>query len=195
MRLPELLFASTLAIFAILVVAVVQGDASGAGPVAHPGFPSMLRGPGATPSSLTTWLGWAFGALQIVFFAGCFALGVGRRGRLGPLRVPILASLGVYEIVWAGLVLLDLRFAGDSATPLLLSLPAPTAMMLYVLWPAPLAFLWIYLRHFDGWIQGGEERQRLDALLARARDVREAGDADPPSDAPAPDPATREGSS
>lgn len=194
MRLPELLFASTLAIFAILAVAVVQGEAPGAGPAAHPDFPSMLRGPGASPSSLTTWLGWAFGALQIVFFAVCFSLGLGRGGSVGPLRVPVLASLAVYEIVWAGLVLLDRHFAGDPATPLLLSLPLPTAVMLYLLWPAPLLFLWIYLRHFDAWSQGGEAQHRLDALLARARRTREAGDVGPASDSPAPgeDAASRE---
>jgi hypothetical protein len=197
MRLPELLFASTLAIFAILAFAIVQGEAPGAGPSAHPDFPSMLRGNGATPSSLTTWLGWAFGALQIAFFAVCFALGLGRRGSLGPLQTPVLASLAVYEIVWAGLVLLDRQFAGDPATPLLLSLPLPTAVMLYLLWPAPLLFLWIYLRHFGAWSQAGAAQRRLDEMLGLARQTREAGDVDRASESPAreEDPAPREGTS
>ena len=84
MRLPGLLFATTLAIFGILAIAVVLGRPPEAGPSPHPSYNTLLRGPQAAPSAATTWLGWGFGALQIAFFAGCFALGVRRRGSLGP---------------------------------------------------------------------------------------------------------------
>jgi len=172
-RIPELLLILVGLIAGVLGVAVWLGDV-GATPVAHPEYATLL-GSGGAHGGAALWLGWAFGALQIAFFGACFALGMRRREGLGPLRRPILIGLLVYEVAWTALILAYARFAADPGGALLLAFPAPTALMLYVLWPLPLLFMWIYLRSFDGWFLDEEE-------LARFRRIVE----DAPSEDPSP---------
>ena len=103
-----------------------------------------------------------------------------RRTGLGPLRRPILAGLLVYELAWAALIIAYARFAADPPDALVLSFPAPTALMLYVLWPLPLIFMWIYLRAFDSWFLTDRDLARFRALLAERDEAEDAGSAAAP---------------
>ena len=179
MRIPLLLLVLVAAIAAVLGIAVGLGDV-GATPETHPCFATLLRSGGARTGA-ALWLGWAFGALQIAFFGACFALGMRRREGLGPLRGPILVGLLLYEVAWTALILVYARFAADPSAALVLSLPAPTALMLYVLWPLPLFFMWIYLRAFDGWFLREEDLTRFRAILEE-----EASERSEPQDSEAP---------
>jgi hypothetical protein len=105
-----------------------------------------------------------FGALQIAFFGACFALGL-RRGRsLGPVARPLLVGLLLYEGMFGLLLYAYARYLAEPGAPLVLSFPLPTAVLLYGLWPLPLWFAWIYLRHFDGWVVDEAEIERVLAL-------------------------------
>lgn len=106
-------------------------------------------------------LGAAFGALQIAFFGACFALGLRRDGGLGPLARPVCVGLLLYAGVYALLLASYRSFLADETPGLVLSFPLPTAVMLYGLWPVPLWFLWIYLRHFDDWVLRAEDLERV----------------------------------
>ena len=78
-------------------------------------------------------------------------------------------GLALYELGWAALFLSYRSFAADpGAVSVVGSLPAPTAWMLYVVWPLPLWFAWLYWRHFEAAFLSERDlerfRARLDAL-------------------------------
>lgn len=167
MRIPVLLLVLVLAIAGVLAVAIAIGEPPGATGSVHAEHPTLLQGgPSGARTGATLWIGWAFGALQIAFFGACFALGLRRPQGLGRLRFPILAGLVVYELAWTGLVLAYARFAADPSAALWGALPAPTALMLYVLWPLPLLFMAIYLWHFDEFVLGEDTLRKLRERIA-----------------------------
>jgi hypothetical protein len=161
MRIPVLLFGLVVSIGVLLVLVALLGDV--APQVApHADHPSLLRGTdGAARAAPVWWAGAVFGALQIAFFGACFALGVQRRGSLGPLLRPLCAGLLVYGAVYALLLFCYRSYLADPSAGLMLGFPPPTAVMLYGLWPVPLWFLWLYLRHFDDWILREEDLERV----------------------------------
>lgn len=188
MRIPQLLLGLVLASALLLAAAAWLATAPGTGASPHPEHPTLLVGEGAAaraPGVLV--LGWAFGAVQIAFFGACFALGMRRAEGLGPLRGPLWAGLALYELLWTAVVLAYAAFARDPAgAGEWGGFPLPTALMLFGLWPFPVWFAVLYLRHFEGWVldDAGLERFRARvAALERERgagpDTRAAPDAGP----------------
>ncbi len=57
-------------------------------------------------------------------------------------------------------------FLAAPTSDLVLSFPAPTAVMLFGFWPVPLWFVWLYLRHFDDWVLREEDLSRVRRLAA-----------------------------
>lgn len=177
--LPALLFALALAIAVVVAVAIWSGSDAPPQATAHPDHPTLLRAAdGALRVAPVAGLGAAFGALQIAFFGACFALGVRRRGRLGPIARPLWIGLLLYEAGFALLLWAYWRFLADPTAPLLGSFPLPTAVMLYALWPLPVFFCWIYLRHFDGWLVDEAEIERVLALAPARPPEGRGGDCD-----------------
>jgi hypothetical protein len=116
------------------------------------------------------WIGAAFGALQVAFFAACFALGMRRRGAPGTAGWEIGVGAALHGAAFALLLFSYRGFLADPSGSLVLGFPAPTAVMLYLLWPLPLWFLWVYLRRFDEQAVGPEALERLRRI---AREVAE----------------------
>ncbi len=85
---------------AVLIVAAGVEPHSAATGIAHPTYSSMFHGgPGHERALGIYCLGWAFGALQLLFFALCFGLGLCRAGGLGRLRIDLtVARLGLVSI-------------------------------------------------------------------------------------------------
>ena len=125
-------------------------------------------GPGAARLEGMLFLGWAYGSLQLLFFALCFALGLRRAGGLGRLRLPLIAGAVLHQLCW---LLLLASYASYSADPApqttALGFPPPTAVMLYVLWPFPIWFVALYVLCFDRLIFTVRDQRRFDELVAR----------------------------
>lgn len=165
MRIPVLLLGLVLAMGALLAGVALWG-APAPQLAVHPEHPSMLRATeGAARAAPVFWPGALFGVLQIGFFGACFALGVRRREGLGPLARPVWIGLLLYAAVWAALLASYRRFLATADPGLVLSFPLPTAVMLYGLWPVPLWFLWVYLRHFEDWVLRAEDLERVRRVV------------------------------
>ena len=65
-----------------------------------------------------------------------------------------------------------------AAAGLVFSFPTPTALMLYLLWPAPVVFLVLYVRAFDDWVVDEAALARFRAIVAERR--KAAGTTDRP---------------
>ncbi|MEZ4216576.1 MAG: hypothetical protein R3E88_08870 [Myxococcota bacterium] len=158
-------------------LALALGAWLGAGPgaagVPHARIPAMFAG-GASGDRDGAVLaaGAVFGALQIVFFGLCFALGMRRGGALGRLARPLAIGVALYLAVWGALVAAYAQYAAaPMASPRWLGLPLPTALLLFALWPFPLWFAALYLRGFERHVLTDDDfarfRARLEALAAR----------------------------
>ena len=139
---------------AVLIVAAGVEPHSAATGIAHPTYSSMLHGgPGHERALGIYWLGWAFGALQLLFFALCFGLGLCRAGGLGRLRLPLVAGAVLHQLCWLWLLHSYSAYSADpTVQTTVLGFPPPTAIMLYVLWPFPLWFVALYVLNFDRFI-------------------------------------------
>ena len=92
------------------------------------------------------------------------------------MKGPLIAASVVYLAIWSALVL---AYHGQSiadGTALFLGFPAPTAWMLFALWPCPLIFTVYYVVGFDRWIATPEDLAELDRTLDRLRARPEAQD-------------------
>lgn len=133
----------------------------------HPRHPTMLvGGDGAARQSNIIWLGWAFGALQIIFFVVCLAMGASRMGKPGPYTVPLTIGCVLFVAVFTALVLSHREYASQTTHVLVLNQPAPTAWMVYGLWGFPLFFLFLFTLTFDKWFVTAEDLERFDEIMA-----------------------------
>lgn len=167
MKILPWLFLTLLLAMCVVIGALFFTDASPPlGP--HPVHASMTRGSVEHQrDGAIVALGAAFGALQIVFFITCLVFGVGERGR--PFVVFFVGGV-LHLLVFAAMVLTHERYLADETASLVLSLPAPTAWMLYALWPLPVIFAAWYSIRFDRVVYPKESRTRFAALLRGLRE-------------------------
>ena len=94
-----------------------------------------------------SWAGEAFAVLAVASPLALIALGAARDGRLGPLRLPLLALGGVLE--GSLVAMLALRGAVDAA-PWFGGLPLSAAVMIYGIFVLPLPLVGLaYALTFD----------------------------------------------
>lgn len=175
MRIPVLLLGLVIGAALLLgIVAFVLPPADQV--VTHPEHPTLLQGTAGAPRvAAVWWVGAAFGLVQIAFFGACFALGMQRRGSLERLARPIVAGLLLYAGVFALLLASYRSYLAEPGASLVLGFPAPTAVMLYLLWPVPLWFLWLYLRHFDEHTPSEHDLERLRRIAREVAAEEERG--------------------
>ena len=170
MKTWSLVFVIALGLAAILVAVVNWPEQSQGQSVDHPEFVGMQQsGIDAEPDAALLWIGWSFGALQIAFFAALLALGARSRQGLRGLGVPLIAASLFYLAIWTALVVAYRSYANAGDPVLFLGFPAPTAWMLFALWPCPVLFTLYYVVGFDRWIATPEDLAELERTLARLR--------------------------
>ena len=183
MKLPHLLFAILLAMCAVITTVMVIGESPllevispetgtasqiplGHG-FTHPEFATMQRGGnGAARYERILWFGCAFGLLQILFFVCLLAFGGQRQGRLGPLKVPLMIGGIAYAATFISMVYAYQGYVHEQNHAMFLSLPVPTAWMVYGIWLVPLVFMFLYMFKFDSWILRQADIARFEEILA-----------------------------
>jgi len=76
-----LLFACLIGFCLVLGVVLMTEVPDGAAGIAHPDYPTMLRGGDGSRHETTLWIGWILGVLEIVFFVLLLAFGTRRERR------------------------------------------------------------------------------------------------------------------
>ena len=138
--------------------------------IPHPTFGTLqVGGPGKERHEKILWLGWTFGALQIVFFVACLALGATRYGKVGPIVKPLVAGCVGYVIVFTMLMLSYRGYMNEETHPIFLSLPHPTAWMLYGIWIYPVVFICLYMFTFEKNVWSDESFEEFHALMEKVR--------------------------
>lgn len=133
----------------------------------HDKYPTMKQGgPGAERHAVTLWVGWAFTMLSILFFTGCLSLGATRHGKLGPTRAPFILGTVLFAAVFSALFYSYYTYMHEETHSLFLSLPRPTAWMIFAVWPFPLFFAGVYYFLFDSWYFTEADEKRLEEIVA-----------------------------
>ena len=170
MKLWGLGFAISLGIGMVIFTAFTLPEPPQSHGVIHPQFASMEHsGAGIDRSGHLLWLGWGLGVLEIAFFVTLIALGASSRRGLRGLGLPLMISGLAYVAVWTALVLAYRAYASGAATVLFLGFPAPTAWMLFAIWPLPVLFVVFYTLGFDRWVATPQDLAELEDRLARLR--------------------------
>ena len=131
----------------------------------HGELSTMRQGGTGERHAQVLWLGVAFGVLQLLLFVACLGFGLrGARGSSGAKRRALLLGGVLYLAVFLVLIVAYQDYLKDP-TRLFLSLPLPTAVMLWVLWPFPLYFVFVYSMKFEDWVFRKEDSQRFRELV------------------------------
>ena len=183
MKSPHTLFAILLAMCAVVAATFFIGEvptedvvsektgetvqvARGHG-FTHPEFKTMQSGGnGEMRHSRVLWLGWAFGMLQIAFFVCLLAFGGQKRGQLGPLGPPLIGGGILFAAIFTAMVYSYNNYMLEDQHAMVLSLPIPTAWMIYGVWPIPIVFMALYMFTFGSWTFREEDMTRLKSILA-----------------------------
>ena len=149
----------------VVGVALFLEEPPGSQGYGHGELSTMRQGGTGERHSQVLWLGVAFGVLQLLLFVGCLGFGLrGARGSSRAKRRALLLGGVLYLAVFMVLIFAYQDYLKDP-TRLFLSLPLPTAVMLWVLWPFPLYFVFVYSMKFEDWVFRKEDSQRFRELV------------------------------
>ncbi len=170
LKLDKALFALVLALCALVGALMFVPDRPDYHGITHPDFPSMLQGgPGAERHALVMGLGWAFGVLQLVFFACLIAFGARKKQGLRGLGKPLLFGLAAHTAVWTLCVLAYRLYLTEPTHALVLGLPISTAIMMYGMWFTPVIYTFLFVFGFKRWYLTDQDLATFDRLMESKR--------------------------
>jgi hypothetical protein len=173
LRVTRLLLVVLLLLCGVVAALFLREEAPHARGIAHPEQAAMMLGAdGDSRHRPVLALGWAFAALQVVFFVGLLWLALRRGDGPAPGRAALLAGGALYLLVFTLLFRSYGAFASGEPVELFLGFPRPTAWMLLGVWGAPMLFLLLYVLRFDALVWDATSRQRFERLLAERRGDR-----------------------
>ena len=159
------LFGLLLALCLVVGVALFWEEPPESQGYGHGELRTMRQGGTGERHAQVLWLGAAFGVLQLLLFVACLGFGLrGARGSSRAKRRALLLGGLLYLAVFMVLVLAYQDYLKDPSR-LLVSLPPPTAVMLWVLWPFPLYFVLVYSLRFEDWVFRKEDSRRFRELV------------------------------
>ena len=99
-------------------------------------------------------------------------------GNLHVDRLQTVNHLGglLYVVVFTVMLFAYRDYLQRPDQPLVGSLPAPTAVMIYGLWPMPIYFMFVYMLSFNRTILTPEDMQAFEELVAARRRRQQESD-------------------
>ena len=178
MKLSLAVFLATVAVSIVVVILLVIPEPENVGPVRHPDFPSMWHSGGgrssageaeARESPLVLGLGWAFGTTMTLLFSLLMAFGARKgerslRGLGRPLALATLLNLAA----WTLLVLSYRGLPQDADSTLFLSLPIPSAVMVYVYFPLTALFNLLFVAGYARWVLSAQDWSDYQQIVRRS---------------------------
>lgn len=188
MKLDQAVFGIILVMAAIIGFAMLIPEPPNGYGVPHPEFPSMLYGGPSEHHEGILWVGWAFGVVQLLLYGALMAFGArkgdslrgfGARkgGTLRGLGRPLIFCMAVQLATLTWVLLAYRGFMSETTHSLVLALPAPTAVLIYVLWPLTVLFNLLFVFGFRRWVLTDEDFAAYERLVAatRHRRLRDSG--------------------
>lgn len=180
MKIERLLVASVVALLLVVVgIAWVMPVQEGVGGYPHAERPSMSSGgSGMARHGGILIVGWAFGMLTILHFVLLVAFGARRGDELRGLGRPLIIAFVAYAAVFSWILLAYRAYLVDPGGPMILGLPLPSAVMLYLLYPVSAIFNVYYATGFRRWVLTAQDEARYRQIVDEHRRRAAAGDPD-----------------
>ena len=182
-NLDKVLFAIILAMAALIGFLLTVPEAPGGHGFQHPDFSTMWHG--SERHGALLWVGWAFGVLFYMFAFTLAALGARQRDRLRGVGPRLFFGFVGCVAVWTFLIFVYRDYSNEVEHNLFLTLPAPTAVMLFGLFPSALVFSLSFSIGFKRWVYSDEDAAAYERVLRDRRQrqaAAEPGDRSTPSD-------------
>ena len=167
---PAIMLCCLLGMCTVVGLLFVIAEPAGGHGGRHPRFPDTMY-EGATESDRlggVRWLGLGFALLQALFFVTVLLLGVRRQSRV--LGWWIVGGT-LYLAAFVALVVAESVYAQGGARQIVLGLPLPTAIMVYLVGGIPVLFRLLYVWQFDRWVLDPDDLQRMNTLAAQQREA------------------------
>lgn len=170
---PRVLLTLAIALLVLLITATLTYDSPYAKPTGHPQFEQMEVGGVRAIEDAKHWrMGLAFGVVMIMVFMSLLMIGVQNIDQRRPLQWMIAAGAIVYISAFVAVMVAYRNYATAETPSLTGPFPAPTTIMMFGLWAAPVVFTLIYCIGFHRWFVEDED----DAVDKSA--VIQTGEAD-----------------
>lgn len=170
-KTPAILLAALLALWGVLLFAVLSPDEAYPGAKEHSKQSEMLiAGAAAKFDAEMVGVGATAGVLIISVYVICLFLGAGRNGNSRRF-VAVVAAAGSLVIgSFLAMAFSIPDYVSDSSPGLVAGFPVPTAWMVFGIWLTPVCFLAIYIGGYHRWVMTDADRQRLESLVAARAD-------------------------
>jgi len=142
---------------------------------AHPEIAAMRQGgDGLARHGSILLPGWLLGCAIILCFSAVIHFGALRGHGREPLAALLKVATLLYLSCWSWLVWAYRASLADAAPDLILTLPRPTAIMIFVFWPVSMLFNALFVIGFDRWVLTAEEDAAFQDLVERRRASEES---------------------
>jgi hypothetical protein len=172
MRLSHILFLASTALLLIVIGSFLVSPSLR--PASGPDVAYESLDHAEVGSMGTLWWGYAMGLAIFATLAATVLIGVRRRGRIGSLGLWLTVGFVCHGLIFTALVVSYARYVDGSGSGFFGGLPAPTAWMLYVLWPFPLLMIGAGMVYFEREYFSDEDQRKFDALIQSGRKRRGA---------------------
>jgi hypothetical protein len=157
--------AAAITLAAVIGIAFFIPELQGPQGVVHPEFDSMRRASPAAGSS-TVMLGWFFGVVVTILVFLMFSLGVARRGSFRGIGWPLVLVLIATVISWTAVVVAYQGYVSNMDQSLLFGWPLPTALLVFLMFPAMLLINIVFVIYFPKSIMTEEDLDKFERVIA-----------------------------
>lgn len=167
MNLDKVIFGLVVAMLVVLCTAMLAGGATTGGAVPHPDYPSMLHGgDGSQRNGPVLWHGLVFGLLLTALFGVLMAFGARKGGSFRGLALPMALCVAVHVGAYTWLVLAYRSYLVGDDREIFLAFPAPSALLVYGIWPLLGLFTLCFVVGFKRWILTDDDYAEYERLLS-----------------------------
>ena len=153
----------------VLAASLAPGIQEATG-VPHPDYPGMFVSPtNIDHNPLTRWLGYLFGLGVICLFGSMLLIGNRKNSRATSMKPWLIVGIILYLTAYTFMVMSHWSYTHSSDVQFILTMPKPTAWMIYVVWFIPLVITIGYIIRFEDAIISEEEELDFYNFLKRAQ--------------------------
>lgn len=166
MKYIYILLVVLIALLALVLLAAVTPQVENATGVLHPEFPGMFISPANIDQAVhTRWIGYLFGLGIIFLFGIMLFIGNRKKGKLTSIGPWLYVGLLVYMLAYSMMVFSHWDYTLNHDSSFFLSMPKPTAWMIYVVWFVPLVITIAFIVKFESAIISDEEIDEFQDYL------------------------------
>ena len=177
MSLFHNLFITLLLLLVIIALAAILPEVQNATGVPHPEYKGMFISPTNIDADMNTRsLGFFFGSGIIAVFGLMLMIGNRKNGKVTPIKKWLIIGMLTYYAVFIGLTMSHTRYTIFDGGPFFMSMPVPTAWMIFGAWFTPLIITIAYVWTFERNIISQEEIEEFHQYLKEEHQIDVSGD-------------------